>query len=113
MDGVEPVPCPHPGAIVVAGLGEDPDEGGLLGMPLDVSANAPAELMAELAGLRVWLGVGRCVECHALVAMVRLTDPEARELRGPEDYAGIRGGVTPWVAVALWDPPPPSTRSSL
>lgn len=95
--GDEPVPCPHPGAIVVAGVGGDPD-GGLDTVPLRVSPSAPAELVAELAGLRVWLGVGWCVGCHALVAMVSLIDPDGREPRGPEDVAGFRGGATPWTA---------------
>src|SRR5690242_6595021 len=96
---MSPVPCPHPGAIVVAEVG-DPDAPPF-GVALHVSPNAPAELMAELAGLRVWLGIGRCVECHALVAAVHLTDPDARVPHGPEDYAGIRGGGTPLVAVEL------------
>jgi hypothetical protein len=99
--GAEPVPCPHPGAIVVAGVG-DP-EAWPFGVPLVVSADPPAglaEFMAGLTGLRAWLGIGRCVECRALVAMVTLT-PDGPEFGGPPDRTAPRGGATPWVAVEL------------
>jgi hypothetical protein len=53
LDGIEPIECPHPGAVVLGDAGVDDESGA--GLQIRPSSNVPDELVAAVATFaRTW-----------------------------------------------------------